>query len=268
MTMRTSIKIAVALLPLTLGACGDDSVGVDFAAEHDFAVHVDDDGGTEVDAGLDGAVAESFPAPPTLGTQIDRFGRPAINTALTDPFWDDGVQTLEQHHARQDAYNASSDPAAWASLVLDAAQNKTVVQLFSSYLAIYDALDGNSDGNAATGTTTGCGNQLGFDATTGYATLATVLANDQLWVNTASGTCQGYLSLEAATLASTTPTDCGGRTPLYDVVDITYSALANGAFVTAGCDTGTSSCTLGDGVATDADSMPSASTFPFLEGVE
>jgi hypothetical protein len=262
--MKKTSKLALVLLPLALGACGDDTVGADFASTHDFAVQLDlepaDDGGVD-----GGTVA--FPAPPTLGAQIDRFGRPGINTALTDPFWDDGTQTLDQHHARQDAYNASADPTAWASLVLDTTQNLSVLALFEKYLAVYDSLDGNSDGAPTTGTTTGCGNQLAFDATTGYATLATVLANDQLWVNTDSGTCAGYLSFEAATLTSTTPTDCGGRTPLYDVIDVTYSALANGAFVTAGCDTGTSSCTLGDGVAADADSSPSTTTFPFLEEV-
>src|SRR5438132_579907 len=42
------------------------------------------DGGMTPDAGGGGP-----PAAPALGAQIDRMGRPAINTALTDPFNND-----------------------------------------------------------------------------------------------------------------------------------------------------------------------------------
>ncbi len=178
----------------------------------------DDDGG-----------GNSNPPPPAIGAQIDRMGRSAVNTALIGPF-------LEQSErgAMQDAYNAENTPAMFADFSGEIASN----------LAIYDALDGE------------CGNQLlaGATAEAGrYDGLAGVLANDQLFVNAASGTCTTYLAVEANALGLTN-TDCGGRTPLYDTIDITYSALATGGF---------SGVT--DGIPKDADGTASASAFPFYD---
>ena len=48
------------------------------------------------------------PAKPTLGTQIDRMGRPAVNTALSNPF----ELLAGTADAAKDAYNASADPTA------------------------------------------------------------------------------------------------------------------------------------------------------------
>src|SRR5439155_2392140 len=86
-----------------------------------------------------------IPAPPTLGAQIDRMGRPAVNTALSDPFWNDGTAggTLANHEMKQDTYNHSADPANWGS------EN---IANFKAKLAIYDGLD------------TVCGNQAGAGA--------------------------------------------------------------------------------------------------------
>ena len=142
--------------------------------------------GTGKDAGEGGT---SNPPPPTLGTQIDRMGRPAINTALNHTF--DPACTSTTCPAK-DAYNADNTPTHWA----------TNVPQFEANLGIYDGLD------------TTCGNQAGFGAlgNANYATLATVLAGDELWLNTAGTTCVQYLAVEFGALGITN-TDCGGRTP-------------------------------------------------------
>jgi hypothetical protein len=197
---------------------------------------------------------------PALGAQIDRMGRAAVNTALTDPFWNDGTQTLEDHHAKQDKYNEASNPATWGSVEL--APGKTVTAAIKGALAAYDALDGTSDGTMAND---GCGNQLAFGATykgmayPDYTLLTTVLTDDRLYLNTGSGTCSTYLAVEANELGVTN-TDCGGRTPSYNTIDITYSALVTGHAV---C---TTMCDVSNGVVSDAAKGAgfSETTFPFL----
>lgn len=170
------------------------------------------------------------PAKPALGaTQIDRMGRAGVNTALTDPF--DIVPMMTPAQVK-DAYNAVSDPSAWGT------QFKGKI---AQNLAILDSLDTN------------CGNQLlaGATAAAGrYDALATVLADDRLYVRTDKTTCTTYLGAEANAVGVTND-DCGGRTPLYNTIDVTYSALALGAF--AGVTNGITS-KLG----------ASATTFPFL----
>ena len=175
------------------------------------------------------------PSPPTLGRQIDRMGRAGVNTALTDPF--DTVLGMTSDQVK-DAYNASTDPTTWAS---------TWSAKIAVNLAILDGLDGV------------CGNQLlaGGTATPGrYNALAGILADDELYVNTANGTCSigGYLAVEAnAAGVAGTATDCGGRTPVQNSIDRTYSVLVAGAL---------SGVT--NGVTVDVDGNANATTFPFL----
>ena len=172
------------------------------------------------------------PSPPQLGEQIERMGRAAINTALSKPFTASDVRG-----AAEDVYNAASDPSQWASMF--SAE-------FASNLAIFDGLDRN------------CGNQLlaGTSAAPGrYDALAGVLADDQLYVNTDSGTCQTYLAVEANALGITND-DCGGRTPLYDTIDVSYSVLAAGTL-----------SGVGDGILDDADSDASITTLPFYDEI-
>jgi len=172
------------------------------------------------------------PAKPTLGaTQIDRMGRAGVNTALTDPF--DIVTGMTPNQVK-DAYNAIIDPAAWAT------QFKGKI---ATNLAILDSLDAV------------CGNQLlaGNSAAVGrYDTLAGVLADDRLYVRTDKTTCSTYLGAEANAVGVTND-DCGGRTPLYNTIDVTYSALAIGQF---------SGVT--NGFTSDSEGSPNATTFPFL----
>ncbi|HSY23678.1 MAG TPA: hypothetical protein VK841_16235 [Polyangiaceae bacterium] len=165
------------------------------------------------DAGPDtGANANNdagpFPAPPVLGAEIDRFGRPAVNTAL-DHVFDSNPTTAG---AAKTAYNADGDAGAWVG---------EYQSMFEQNLAIYDSLDTNS---AVAGS--GCGNQLLIGPSTDagaarYGALAGVLADDRLWLNTASTTCTTYLGVELGVT-----TDCGGRGPAYDVIMATYSAVA------------------------------------------
>ncbi len=177
------------------------------------------------------------PPPPAIGAnQIDRMGRAGVNTALTNPFFDPNVPAQEEMHgAVQDEYNAATQPAQWSGMF--AAE-------IAGNLAILDGLDRV------------CGNQLlaSPSATAGrYDALAGILADDQLYVNAASGTCQQYLAVEANAVGIGN-TDCGGRTPLEDTIDTTYSLLAAGAL---------SGVT--DGIDADADGHASLTAFPFLD---
>lgn len=178
---------------------------------------------------------------------VDRMGRAGINTAITDPFFCDGDATnnstsagmctqnaaaLQQHGELTDQFNSVTSQNAAISQFADR---------FEANLAIYDGLDRN------------CGNQLLADATPDrYAALAGVLANDQIFINSNNDTCDQYFGVELGAAG-----DCGGRTITYDVIDVTYSALAIGA--TSG---------VGDGIASDLDDPRSEAlketSFPFL----
>jgi hypothetical protein len=191
------------------------------------------DSGSTVDMAV-----STNPPPPTLGAQIDRMGRPGVNTALTDPF--DIVTGMTQDQVK-DAYNAEASESNWATK-------------FSGYiatnLAILDGLD------------TVCGNQIG--AATGsdggmrYTALAGALADDELYVDTAQTSCGQYLAVEANALLSLGLKDCGGRTPIMDTIDVTYTALAVGP---AGLTN--PAMAVSDGIS-QPDPKPSTTAFPFL----
>lgn len=169
------------------------------------------------------------PPPPTLGAQIDRFGRPAINTALNHTF--DAMATTKDK--AKDDYNADGNQAMWPA---------TYASEFAANLAILDALD------------TMCGNQIlaGPMPVAGrYNTLAGALASDVLYLKTDAATCSAYLAVEANATGLLANVDCGGRKLDYDVIDISYSALAAGAL--QGVD---------DGIPADNDTK--GTTFPYL----
>ncbi|MEZ4364870.1 MAG: hypothetical protein R2939_01120 [Kofleriaceae bacterium] len=151
------------------------------------------------------------------------------NTALNHTF--DGNPTTTQ--AAKDAWNTNDDPTTWANFTDEIANN----------LGILDSLDAT------------CGNQLGAGASATadrYDLLAGALADDRLYVNSASGTCTQYFAVEVDALGVLVNDDCGGRAPGYDVIETTYSALAAGLF------TGV------DDTITADDATHSATTFPFL----
>jgi hypothetical protein len=160
------------------------------------------------------------PAVPALGVQIDRMGRPAVNTALNNPFNPTGSGS-----AAKDAYNADGSPGGWSQYA----------PLFAGNLAILDALD------TGLGTNGGCGNQALYNNGQGgaanpqsYAALAGILADDELNLDTSMGMCnisdsnQNYLSVEFAVVIGLPNTVCGGRDPLNDVMATSYTLLAIG----------------------------------------
>ena len=189
-------------------------------------------GGAGAEGGAGGAGAEGgaggaggAPEMPALApVQIDRAGRSAVSTALIAPF----EPNDETKGAAKDAYNAAGQ-ADFAAQAAEIGPN----------MAIYDALD------------TVCGNAAFYAADTGYTTFATVVADDRLWVNTASDSCGVYLAVEANATGLLENNDCGGRRPVDDTIDITLSLLANGSV-----------SDVGDGIA--ADNVEHPADFPWL----
>jgi hypothetical protein len=235
--MKTLAFAAVLAIvaPALVGACNSSNNSSPPADATIDTVVVDQFVPTETGAPPEGGGREGgggvVPTPPALGTQIDRMARAAINTALNNEF---NPNTTQAGQAK-DAYNFDSNPAHWP----------TIIPTFEQSLAILDGLDGV------------CGNQLGFGAlgAPGYTTLATVLAADTLWINTASSTCSRYLAVEFNALGVKN-TDCGGRTLTYNVIDDTLNAVA-----------GTLSTTNPPGPLTNGVTMPASpplAMFPFL----
>lgn len=164
----------------------------------------------------------------TAEGRIDRMGRPLTGNAL--------LRTLappETAEALKTQYNRAT-PAASDAFVGEIEKS----------LALYDGFDGE------------CGNAWLADAEGGpsrYLPLATLLADDRLWVNGASGTCTELFAVERAALSGRRDLagDCGGRTPNLDAMDAYRALLVNGT--TSG---------VSDGV--DQDEVGAGATFPFL----
>ena len=222
----------IALLALSVGAaclmaCSGDNNQNDGGT--DGSVDVNNDV-TKTDGGSDASDGGN-PAPPTLKTQVDRMGRPAINTALNHVF-----DTTSAAGTAKDTYNADKNLAGWTT---------AYAPEFAKNLAVFDALDSKTTPGD------GCGNQIAYAKSNSYSTLAGVVADDRLYLNTAGATCTTYLAVEANVLGITN-TDCGGRGLKYDVIDATYSAVSVGAF------TGVT-----DGIAADT-TKTGGTTFPYL----
>lgn len=226
---------SLALLAVTLAGCS--------AGGNDGSVHHD--------AGNPDAPPP--PPPPTLGVQIDRLGRPAINTMLI------GLLTTPAaaQAARKDAYNHAPDPAGWGTTLLETGVN--VAQELATNLAVFDALD-----KGLPITKAGCGNAMlyaGPATSASYQGAADLLADDQLYVDTSRTTCSVYLALEIEQVSagSFVHNTCGGRTLTHDAVDVTYSMLAASYYgLDPAVDLGPR---LHDGIAAHTDVKD---TFPFL----
>ena len=234
-----SALVALGVVSVAGYGCGDDDTAT--TGTDSGTVVTPDTGTPDTSPTGDSSMPPTIPAPPALGAQIDRMGRPTINTALNHTFDPNGTTK----GAAKDAYNADSTQSGWAKYIPEQAAN----------LAILDSLD------------TTCGNQFlaqdggvnGGPGTVVYGTLASITADDRVWLNTAGASCTTYLAVEAnyAATAGLIPmtfknTDCGGRGLPYDVVDITYSVVAVGNV------TG-----VGDGVSPDA-TKTAATAFPYL----
>lgn len=145
--------------------------------------------------------------------QIDRAGRPLTGNALLAPLAADVGDRLKE------AYNRAT-PATSARFVADIQKS----------LALYDGYDGH------------CGNQLLYqadvDADVRYLALATLLADDRLWIDSGSRRCTQLFGVELAQLAGRKDAegDCGGRTPNYDAANVYRSLLVDGT--TTGVDDG------------------------------
>ncbi|HEY2517749.1 MAG TPA: hypothetical protein VGI39_43065 [Polyangiaceae bacterium] len=193
---------------------------------------------TTPDTGTGSETGGGNPAPPALGTLVDRMARPAINTALNHAF--DGNATTAG--AAKDAYNADTDAGGWVPAYSGQ---------FAANLAILDSLDKGALANDGGG----CGNQPYADPDAGadrYKTLSSVLAADMLWLNTASTTCSQYLAVELNATNVMANTDCGGRALPYDVIQTTYS-IVSGVGLTG----------FGSGVSAVA-AKTNGTTFPYL----
>ncbi|HEY5755402.1 MAG TPA: DUF4331 family protein [Steroidobacter sp.] len=162
--------------------------------------------------------------------QIDRMGRPLTGNALLGSFSDEDTSDR-----LKERYN-SATPATGGEFIPEMERT----------LAIYDAFDGQ------------CGNQLLADAKATsparYRSLATVLADDRLWVNSESTICGEFFSVELAALGGQGAMNmyCGGRTPNDDAIDVYRSVLSMGQ-----------STGIDDGVDRD-DHEHSTTEFPFL----
>jgi hypothetical protein len=169
-----------------------------------------------------------IPASPALGEQIERTARPLIKTALVGgPLQPDAVSD-----PRKERYNrvARDDWAEFAFYIEDT-------------LALYDGFDGQ------------CGNQWLADLLPmRYRTLARVLADDRLWINSKSRVCTQFLAVELTEFETpgALSGDCGGRTPNYDASNMFRSLLTNGT--TTGVDDGLKR----------PDKVHSTTDFPFL----
>jgi hypothetical protein len=156
------------------------------------------------------------------GRRIDRAGRPMTANALLAPLEPDDVADR-----LKERWNAAS-PATGATFIAD----------LEASLALYDGYDGQ------------CGNQplADRDGPPGrrYRALATLLADDRLWIDSRTANCTRLFGVE---LPGTSGPECGGRTPRYDSANAFRSFLAGGA--------------IDDGVHGDALEHP-ATEFPFL----
>jgi uncharacterized protein DUF4331 len=165
--------------------------------------------------------------------QLDRVGRPLTGNALLGT-----LATAAESDKLKEDYNRAT-PATAARFVPEIEKN----------LGLYDGFDGK------------CGNQLLATTRTStgrYHELAVALADDRLWVNSASGVCKQFFAVELAQLAGQTEfdNDCGGRAPTYSAANVYRSLLANGTSV--GID---------DGLTRDKREQ-SSTVFPFLAAAE
>jgi hypothetical protein len=161
--------------------------------------------------------------------ELDRMGRPLTGNALLGT-----LASANVSDKLKEEYNRAT-PTAAARFAPE--MEKT--------LGLYDGFDGK------------CGNQVLAGKVAGadrYRQLATLLADDRLWVNSASKVCTQFFAVELAQLTGqrALANDCGGRTPTYSAANVYRSLLANGE--SAGID---------DGLTRDAHDH-SSSAFPFL----
>jgi hypothetical protein len=217
--VKSNAVMTLALAASLTFACGDDS-------NSEQPPDAGDNGGGDAGNPPD---PDAFPA---LGAQLDRAGRPATASMLI-------ASMLHADQAAQVAtrsdYRSDDDPSMWVG---------TWQSEIDTSIAFLDGLN-------STAVTSGCGDQLDYDGGGGsdYDALSATLADDRLRVDPEGTACAQYLAVETGASGAG---ECGGRTPVMDVIETSYSALTSGDL--SGTD---------DGVAAD-DATHNADTFPFL----
>jgi hypothetical protein len=169
----------------------------------------------------------------TSNHQTDRMGRPFVGNTLlgASPFSSDDASGAERE--RFNGATARSMPSFTPQI--------------EKALAFQDSLDGQ------------CGNQLLADRPPvgggRYHALARMFADDRLWVNSAARICTQFLGVELAALAGrkSDGSDCGGRSPIYDMPNVWRSLLISGS----------TDAIAWDGLKRD-EHAASATIFPFL----
>lgn len=180
------------LMAITLGACGsdNDSSPGDTTGGGTTAGTTDGgttDGGTTDGGTTDGGTTGGGQAEDGISRNtIDRMGRPGVSTALVAA------------GADKDAYNIAGDPAQWSALFFENIRDRA---------DIIDDFDGVR-GNALLGSST---------------TLADLLVDDRLQIDTLQPTCGHYLALEIQLQDG----GCGGRRLEIDVIDDTLQHLVS-----------------------------------------
>jgi hypothetical protein len=227
-TISTLAVLCLFIAGAVATGCGDDET-TSAATTTSSSSSTGGSGGSGGSTGDGGSGGVADPSAPTLGVQIDRMGRPAINTALNATLGNSEADKNTAH----DAWNGEADTSKWAGFAA----------AVSTSLGFLDSLD------------TVCGNQAvscDDEAAGCYATLGTVLANDVLVLNTAGTTPAGYLGveLEFITMAADNAAK-GGRTLSGDVIDTTYGVVA-----------GVPTLSFSDGV--DAPDKAPSADWPFL----
>ncbi len=234
-------------------ACGDDTTGGGGSGAGDTGGGGGDGGnpttgggGTGGDGGTGGTGGmPGFPAIPEFSTQIDRMGRPAINTALSGAFvqFNAGGMPVAANAADraliQDGYNSDDQQNTWLA---------DYVGLFGANLAVLDSLDTgvDPDGAGPAGVLTNaqaCTNQPASCGVVGmpacYNPLGAILTQDFIWVRTdgvdGAGACsavapaalnEGYLAVELNGSTLSPNSGCGGRRPVDDTIAFTYSVVS------------------------------------------
>lgn len=229
--MKTKTQLLASVV-LVLAACGDNKVAPDARTRPDT-----------------GSGSGGFPAAPALGTQIDRMGRPAINTLLNHGFSADATAS----RTAKDAYNANATPATWISSVPEFMKNLGILDSLDTGFCGNGRCEPNETGGVGTvspicepdcgttnvgfGSASACGNQAlynggagGSAMATSYQTLAGVLAGDEVQLDTSKAVCALYLAVEFGVATGAANSTCGGRAPQYDVVDFSLSMTSIGTF--------------------------------------
>jgi hypothetical protein len=192
--MRRAGWLALALL---FAGCAGETAGTDAGVSAD--AEVPDSGPATIPARQD----EVWRSLPTL----DRVGRPFVAELLVS-------DTATVSPSPREAYNARAPlthfPGGQLHLTVAGSSQPTAAAYVLDAVALFDGLDGRCGVGTLTASTSSV-------ATVRYQELAGVLADDRLWVSTAS-TCAALFGVERAAYGLG-PEGCGGRRPGADALD-------------------------------------------------